>query len=207
MPSPTQGHRRAIMRLIGVFKLIKALLMTLAACAALQLTRPEVTDWLRRWSGELGVGPYRREIGTFVSHHLLALSEKSLWGVAIGAGLYAGLFATEGVGLLLDKLWAEWLAVVSTLGLIPLEVLHIIHAREEHHHIWVGIAALVVNILIAIYVAVVAYRRTRDAKKGANSGDSPPQSEGDKSGGDNSAADKSGVGIANSGRAAPAQSI
>ena len=40
----------------------------------------------------------------------------------MGTFLYAGLFTTEGIGLLLRKRWAEYFTIVTTGGLIPLEI-------------------------------------------------------------------------------------
>ena len=40
----------------------------------------------------------------------------------MGTLLFAGLFTTEGLGLLLRKRWAEYFTIVTTGGLIPLEI-------------------------------------------------------------------------------------
>ncbi len=44
---------------------------------------------------------------------------------ALGAG-YAALFLTEGTGLLFRQRWAEWLTIVATSSLMPLELYELI---------------------------------------------------------------------------------
>ena len=40
--------------------------------------------------------------------------------------VYAAVFAVEGVGLWMEKRWAEWLTTIITASLIPLEAWEII---------------------------------------------------------------------------------
>jgi uncharacterized membrane protein (DUF2068 family) len=61
---------------------------------------------------------------------------------------YAAVFATEGIGLWMQKPWAEWLTVIITASLIPLEVWELVHRPSF------GIAAvLVANSAIVAYLA------------------------------------------------------
>ena len=69
--------------------------------------------------------------------------------------LYAGLFATEGVGLWLGERWAEWLTVVATGLLIPVEIYELIHGATAPR-----ILALVGNVAMVAYL-VVRIRRSR----------------------------------------------
>jgi uncharacterized membrane protein (DUF2068 family) len=59
---------------------------------------------------------------------------------------YAAVFAVEGVGLWLQKRWAEWLTVIITASLIPLE------AWEIFYRPTVGKA-----LILLANAAVVAY--------------------------------------------------
>ena len=67
----------------------------------------------------------------------------------MGTFLYAGLFATEGLGLLLRKRWAEYFTIVTTSGLIPLEVFEI-----ARHFTVAKLVVALVNVLIVWYLAV-----------------------------------------------------
>ena len=159
-PRQHGGHSRQIVALIGVFKLTKGLLMLGVAVAALELTRKSVGEAVRDWSNELTVGPYRHRIGEWLGNTVLHLNVKTLTAVAVGAVLYAALFITEGVGLLMNKLWAEWLAVISTAGLIPLELFEL-HKK----HTPLRIATVALNVAVVVYLAFGVRRRMKEEKE------------------------------------------
>ena len=61
--------------------------------------------------------------------------------------VYAAVFSVEGVGLWMQKRWAEWVTTVITASLIPLELWELIH------HPSIGaVLVLFANILIAGYL-------------------------------------------------------
>ena len=47
-------------------------------------------------------------------------------GGALGTLVYAALFLTEGIGLLLEKVWAEYFTVIVTSSFLPLEIYELI---------------------------------------------------------------------------------
>ena len=73
---------------------------------------------------------------------------------------YAALFLTEGIGLWRDRRWAEYLTIVATGSLVPLEVFEL--ARKVTA---VRIGALVVNLLIVVYL-VGRLRRSGEGLEG-----------------------------------------
>jgi len=161
-PPPKSHRSRKLLVAIGLLKLVHATLMVLVAAGALTLTKTSVVEAIRDWAEDLDVGPRWRTIGDFISTKVLGADHHLLRGVAIGAGFYACLFATEGVGLLMDKLWAEWLAVIATASLIPLELLETLRRRS-----WtmaLGMAAIAVNVAIVIYLAKQVKIRIRESK-------------------------------------------
>jgi uncharacterized membrane protein (DUF2068 family) len=154
---PTRLNGRTVVVLIGVFKLMKAALLILMAVAAIWLTGPDVNDTVRQWVSDFGAGPFRQHIGDFIVNSVLGLKVKTLVGLAVGAAIYATLFTTEGLGLLFNKIWAEWLAVISTALLLPVEVAATIkHYDNPNHVIW-GVLAFAGNLAIVIYL----FRRVR----------------------------------------------
>ncbi|MEK7828700.1 MAG: DUF2127 domain-containing protein, partial [Deltaproteobacteria bacterium] len=69
-------------------------------------------------------------------------------GVSIGMVSYALLNLAMGYGLHRRKRWAEWLTVIATALLIPLEIYEII---QEQTVIRIGI--LILNCAIVYYLA------------------------------------------------------
>lgn len=85
---------------------------------------------------------------------------------AIGYGL---LELVEGVGLWLDQLWAEYLTVIATGLLIPLELYEL--ARKPTALKATGLA---VNVAIVVYLALLLRRRRSRSRALAGRGDRSP---------------------------------
>jgi uncharacterized membrane protein (DUF2068 family) len=78
--------------------------------------------------------------------------EIALFGSAALA--YGGLELVEGGGLFLRKRWAEWLTVVATTLLIPVELYELIRKPSA-----LKAAGLIVNIVIVLYLVRVVRRK------------------------------------------------
>jgi uncharacterized membrane protein (DUF2068 family) len=134
-----------LVRLIAVFKLLKAILLIAVGVAALKLLRPDVTDFLQEWAMRLGPYPGSRFVGRAILK-AASLTPTRLKDIGAGSFIYAALFLTEGIGLWLLKRWAEWLTVIITSSLIPLEV------YETYRH-----PAASKVLLLIINIAVVGF--------------------------------------------------
>jgi uncharacterized membrane protein (DUF2068 family) len=73
--------------------------------------------------------------------------------LALGYGL---LELVEGTGLWLDQLWAEYLTVIATSLLIPLELYELVR-----HPTALKAGGLAVNVLIVAYLVQQLRRRVR----------------------------------------------
>jgi uncharacterized membrane protein (DUF2068 family) len=82
------------------------------------------------------------------------VTPKQLKELSVGTFVYAGIFLTEGTGLLARKHWAEYMTLISTGLFIPLEVYEI-----HRHFTWLKVAVTVVNVLIVWYLAARVRRR------------------------------------------------
>ena len=112
--------------LIGVFEIVKTVLFIIAAAGVFHMvkrnTEVELTKLLHafRISGDRA----------FIKDLLLKANvitdpgKRILTGVLL---LYAGLHATEGIGLLLRKRWAEYFTVIMTAIPLPFEVYVLVH--------------------------------------------------------------------------------
>jgi uncharacterized membrane protein (DUF2068 family) len=138
------------LRVIALFKFVKALLLILTGYGVHKLLDPELFEKIRTWSATLtdrvdqrlvlraltwveGLGPDRL-------HLVLAITVAS-----------TAVVLTEGVGLWLRQRWAEWITVVATTCFIPFELWELI-MRPPGRRLTVAIT-LVLNLLIALYLA------------------------------------------------------
>ena len=143
------SKRDRILALIALFRLSKALLLVLAGFGVLHLLHPDVAarfvEWMRAY-------PF-----AMMHHPERALnSPQRIELLAAAAFAYAALFATEGVGLWLQKRWAEYLTVIATTSFIPFEIWEI--ARRVSA---VRVALVISNIAIVIYLIAVLTRKHR----------------------------------------------
>jgi len=114
---------------------------------ALQLLQPGVAARAQQWVTALATNSDRR-----IVQHLIALvgnlSPGRLEALGLGAFLYAGLFATEGVGLWLGKRWAEYLTVIATMTFVPVAVFELTRRVSPPR-----VAALLLNLVVVAYLA------------------------------------------------------
>lgn len=158
---PTQSSHNGIIRLIALFKLLKAALLVVVGVGILKLMHNDVATVLDHWVSMLGLDPGNR----YVDHALSKAANippNKIKDLGVGSFVYAGLFLTEGIGLWLLKRWAEWFTVIITASLIPLEI------YEIHHRPTAGkILVLILNIAVVGYLL---YRIRRDSSETNNKG-------------------------------------
>jgi uncharacterized membrane protein (DUF2068 family) len=143
-------HRKSTttLLLIALFKLIKGLLLLTVGIGAVKLLHRDVAETLSGWVDFLRVDPDNRFIHGILSR-VLNLSPNQLKAASVGTFIYAGLLLTEGIGLLFRKRWAEYFTIITTAGLIPLEL------YELSKHITAAkLAILAINIAIVVYLVV-----------------------------------------------------
>jgi uncharacterized membrane protein (DUF2068 family) len=146
---PASAHQNATtLVLIAVFKLVKGILLVFAGIGALKLLHRDVAETVAHWVDILRVDPDNRFLHGMLSR-LLSVSPKQLEAASVGTFVYAALLLTEGTGLLLRKRWAEFFTIITTAGLIPLEVYEIIR------HLTVAkVVVLLINIAIVLYLVM-----------------------------------------------------
>lgn len=139
--------------LIGVFKLVKGLALLIAGFGLLKLLHKDVAAVAAHWIDVLRVDPENR----FIHRALLKVfrvTPKQLRELSVGTFVYAGIFLTEGAGLLARKHWAEYLTLIETALFLPLE-------GYEIHRRFTGVklAVMIGNALVVWYLAARLRRR------------------------------------------------
>ena len=140
--------RSVVIVLIAIFKLLKALALICIGIGAFRLVGKDLNDTLEHWANSIRVDPNNKYLQKALSHTLNVSSEK-LKFVGVATFVYAAMFGTEGTGLMLGKRWAEYMTILTTALLLPLEIYEI-----AHHSNWIKVATLVLNVLAVIYLIV-----------------------------------------------------
>ena len=119
--SPAPEPRFSLLRLIALYKIVKVLLLLLVAYGELRLRDASLVARLLAWASAKPYGLEHRMVSHLVEWFsgLSSSRAEALRLVTLG---YAAVFAVEGIGLWMQKRWAEWLTVVITASLVPFEV-------------------------------------------------------------------------------------
>ncbi|GAC1429860.1 MAG: DUF2127 domain-containing protein [Terriglobales bacterium] len=133
------------LRLIAVFKLFKAALLIVVAISALKLIHKDVGDVAERWAEALRLDSGNRFIDAAIQK-ASNLTPQHIKALSLGSMIYAALFLTEGLGLWFQKRWAEWLTVIITSSLLPIEIYEIFRRETPMKF-----------VVLAINIAIVAY--------------------------------------------------
>ncbi len=143
--------------LIGLFKLLKAALLIAVGIGALKLLHKDIARTVMQWVNVLRVDPDNRFIHKLLAK-AFAIQPKQLKELSAGTFFYAALLLTEGIGLLLQKHWAEYFTVITTAALVPLEVYELMERFTA-----AKVAVLAVNLAIVWYL--VARLRSERPRK------------------------------------------
>lgn len=154
MAGKVKGSRGLL--LIAAFKLIKGLGLLALGIGALRMLHKDVASEIAQWLDALRVDPHNHYIQMLLEK-LGMVDDRRLKALSVGTFFYSALFLTEGVGLALRKRWAEYLTIISTASLLPLEVYEIVK-----HSSVPKVLVLLANIAIVVYL-VIEVRRTRNS--------------------------------------------
>jgi uncharacterized membrane protein (DUF2068 family) len=158
-----------VLRLIAVYKMLHALFFIAVGFGLLRLRGHNVVDFLNAHL----VIPYHLNPENRVIYWLLdkadALTSHRLLLLGYAAFFYAALFAAEGIGLYLRKHWAEYLVVIVTGSLLPLEIYELF-VRVA---LW-KFAAVVGNLLIVLYLIHRIRLDDRSKRRGLPENPDPP---------------------------------
>lgn len=145
--------------LIAVMKLVKGVTLLAIAIGALHYLHHDMEDAVTNWLNVLRVDPDSRYLHRFIEK-LMAVDDRQLRAISAGSFFYSALLLTEGVGLLMEKHWAEYFTIIATSSFLPLEVYEIFH-----HFRWGKVALLIVNLGIVAYLIWVLRRDHRQRNR------------------------------------------
>jgi uncharacterized membrane protein (DUF2068 family) len=131
---------------IAIFKFIKGALLLALACGALTMLHKDVASNVALWLDQLRINPDNQVIGTLLSKLQLVHTKELKQLSALGLG-YAGLFLTEGTGLLFRQRWAEWLTIIATSSFMPLEAYELVKKLTA-----MRLLVLLANIAVVLFL-------------------------------------------------------
>ena len=148
--------RELLLRTIAMFKFIKAALLIASGISALRLASKDMFAYAAHLVGKYHLNPGNHFVAQVLARTTHVTSRR-LHEIGIVAFVYAALFLAEGVGLWSLKRWGEWITVLITGSLLPLEIYELWHRLTLPRA-----AVLALNAAIVCYL-VIGLRRGRGA--------------------------------------------
>jgi len=145
-------HDRGLL-LIGLFKLGKAILFLLLGIGAIHLLHKDLGDEVMRLAASLKFDPESKFV-TLLLDKVDLIDAHRLRQISLATFAYSALALTEGVGLLLEKVWAEYLTLILTISFLPWELYEL--ARRPG---WFRLSLLLINLAVLGYLLWLLRRK------------------------------------------------
>ena len=147
-------NRVRYLKLIALFKIAKGVLLLVLGFSLLFLnTRTGWLDAISDWAADEILLKHSKAVVFLLGKLQDVLAGGALHATGLLALFYAAVLFTEGIGVYLQKRWAEYFMVFATGALIPLEVRHIYHRPSI-----AAIAILLINCFIVWFLYRVLKR-------------------------------------------------
>ena len=145
-------HDRGLMA-IGIFKLAKSIFFFLVGLGALKLLHKDLGDVAMQIAQALHRDPEGRFV-TFLMEQADRIDAHRLREIGFATFAYSALALTEGVGLVLEKVWAEYLTTILTVMFLPWELFEL--ARDPN---LMRLALLLANLVVLGYLIWLLRRK------------------------------------------------
>ena len=145
-------HDRGLL-LIGLFKLGKAILFFALGVGAIHLLHKDIGDEVMRLATALKFDPESKFV-TLLLDKADLIDAHRLKQISLATFAYSALALTEGVGLMLEKVWAEYLTLCLTVSFLPWELYEL--SRQPN---WFRLSLLLINLAVLGYLVWLLRRK------------------------------------------------
>lgn len=157
-PVKTRAHVSASERwiiIIGIWKLLEATLLLILGIGALKLLHKDLVDVVTRFIIDIGRDP-EGHFANLILDKVAMIDPHRLKQISIAVFAAAALHIIEGVGLVLRRVWAEYVTIILTASFLPWEIIEIIR-----HTTWIKIVLLLLNLAVVIYLVFYVQNNIR----------------------------------------------
>jgi uncharacterized membrane protein (DUF2068 family) len=139
-------HRDRGLLAIGLFKLGKAILFFALGLGAIHLLHKDLGDEVLRLAAALKFDSESKVVALLLDKVDL-IDAHRLKQISLATFAYSALALTEGIGLVMEKVWAEYLTLILTMSFLPWEVYEL-----GHHPNWFRLSLLLINLAVLWYL-------------------------------------------------------
>ena len=150
---PVKAPRDRGLLLIGIFKLLKSAFFFCIGVGAIHLMNKDLGDEVTRLAHALRFDPESRVVSLLLDKVDL-IDASRLRQIGFATFAYSALALTEGVGLLLEKSWAEYLTLGLTISFLPWELFELVRRPD-----WLRLGLLLLNLAVLWYLVWLLKRK------------------------------------------------
>jgi len=154
-------HQRRVLRAVATLEFSKGVFVVIMGFCAMALLHQDTWLIAENILSKLHVATDHRWAQVFLDF-ADNITDARLWDAAGIAFAYAALRFTEAYGLWKERTWAEWVAFVSGMLLLPFEVRELLRGIT----FWRG-ALLIGNLAIILYMLYVIFDNRRERRNAA----------------------------------------
>jgi len=147
------AHRDRGLLAIGLFKLAKSAFFFCLGVGAFKLLHKDLGDVAMRIAQALHRDPEGRVV-TLMMEQVDRVDAHRLREIGFATFAYSALALTEGIGLMLEKVWAEYLTTILTVMFLPWEVYEL--ARDPGA---MRLSLLIANLVVLAYLLWLLRRK------------------------------------------------
>jgi uncharacterized membrane protein (DUF2068 family) len=151
-------HDRGLLA-IAVFKMAKSAFFFCVGMGALHFLHKDLGDEALKLARILRFDPEHR-IVALTLEKIDLIDAHRLRQIGIGTFAYSALALTEGIGLLLERTWAEYLTLILTISFLPWEMYELIK-----HATWMKAVLFGFNLAILVYLVWLLNRKGTFTKR------------------------------------------
>jgi uncharacterized membrane protein (DUF2068 family) len=145
-PAAARRHHDRGLVAIGLFKLGKAILFFFLGMGAIHLLHKDLGDEIMRIATALKFDPESKVV-TLLLEKVDLIDAHRLKQISLATFGYSMLALTEGIGLMLEKVWAEYLTLTLTISFLPWELFEL-----TRHLNWFRLSLLLINLAVLAYL-------------------------------------------------------
>lgn len=145
-PAAAHRHHDRGLLAIGLFKLGKAILFFFLGMGAIHLLHKDLGDEIMRIATALKFDPESKVV-TLLLEKVDLIDTHRLKQISLATFGYSILALTEGIGLVLEKVWAEYLTLSLTISFLPWELFEL-----TRHANWFRLSLLLINLAVLAYL-------------------------------------------------------
>jgi len=143
---------------IGVWKLLEAALFIVLGIGALKLVHEDLVDVVTRFLTDLRLDPEGRFVNLILEKVAL-IDPHRMKQISLAIFCGSALHLIEGVGLVLRKVWAEYVTLILTASFLPWELFEILR-----HVTWLKVVLTLLNVAVVVYLVFYVQMSARRRK-------------------------------------------